>query len=255
MKKKSIWVIIAVLAAVGILAGAIYLWIASRRTELPDDVIQHTTQPTQGQPSATPELAEDPVNWEELHAISEDIYAYIEMPGTKVSYPIVQREGDDSYYLRRDVYGNYSVPGSIFTKYNYNSTDFNDPVTVVYGHAIISDGSMFGSLQSYMQSTTIDESTTFTIYMPGRQLNYQIFAAVPHDTKHILYYNDFSQEDQFNQYFENILNTRSLYANINEKYAPKFGDKVVMLYTCLNGEASQRYIVMGKLVEEIPLAS
>lgn len=255
MKKKSIWVIIAVLAAVGILAGVVYLWLASRRTELPDDIIQHSTQPTQEQPSATPELAEDPVNWEELHAISEDIYAYIEMPGTKVSYPIVQREGDDSYYLRRDVYGNYSVPGSIFTKYNYNSTDFNDPVTVVYGHAIISDGSMFGSLQSYMQSTTIDESTTFTIYMPGRQLNYQIFAAVPHDTKHILYYNDFSQEDQFNQYFENILNTRSLYANINEKYAPKFGDKVVMLYTCLNGEASQRYIVMGKLVEEIPLAS
>lgn len=255
MKKKSIWVIIAVLAAVGILAGVVYLWLASRRTELPDDIIQHSTQPTQEQPSATPELAEDPVNWEELHAISEDIYAYIEMPGTKVSYPIVQREGDDSYYLRRDVYGNYSVPGSIFTKYNYNSTDFNDPVTVVYGHAIISDGSMFGSLQSYMQSTTIDESTTFTIYMPGRQLNYQIFAAVPHDTKHILYYNDFSQEDQFNQYFKNILNTRSLYANINEKYAPKFGDKVVMLYTCLNGEASQRYIVMGKLVEEIPLAS
>lgn len=255
MKKKSIWVIIAALAAVGILAGAIYLWIASRRTELPDDVIQHSTQPTQAQPSATPELAEDPVDWDKLHAISEDIYAYIEMPGAKISYPIVQREGEDSYYLRRDVYGNYSVPGSIFTKYSYNSTDFNDPVTVVYGHAIVSDGSMFGSLQSYMQSTTIDETTTFTIYLPGRQLTYQVFAAVPHDKKHILYYNDFSQEDQFNQYFEKVLNTRSLYANINEEYAPEFGDKIVMLYTCLNGEASYRYVVMGKLVEEIPLAS
>lgn len=255
MKKKHIWVFIAVLAAVGVLAGAVYLWLAGRRTQLPDDVIQHSTQPTQEQPSATPELAKDPVDWDKLHAITEDIYAYIEMPQANISYPIVQREGDDSYYLRRDVYGNYSVPGTIFTQYSYNDTDFNDPVTLVYGHAIISDGSMFGSLQSYMQSTTIDASSTFTIYLPGRQLNYQIFAAVPHDKSHILYYNDFTQESVYNTFFQNILQTHSLYANVNAENAPEFGDRVVILSTCLNGGTSQRYVVMGKLVEEIPLAS
>lgn len=254
MKKKIIWVVIAVLAAVGILVGVVYLWIASRRTQLPDDVIQHSTQPSQEQPSSTPELAQDPVDWEKLHTISDEIYAYIEMPQAKISYPIVQHAEDDSYYLRRDVYGNYSVPGSIFTEYSYNGTDFNDPVTLVYGHAIVSDGSMFGSLQAHMQSTTIDETTTFTIYLPGRQLNYQIFAAVPHDKSHILYYNDFTQESVYTSFFENILQTHSLYANVNEEYAPEFGDRVVILSTCLDGGTSQRYVVMGKLVEEIPLA-
>lgn len=254
-KRKGLWMIIAVIAVVGIVAGSVYLWVASRRTTLPDDVISHSTPPTQEQPSQTPELAEDPVNWDKLHAITDDIYAYIEMPQANISYPIVQRAEDDSYYLRRDVYGNYSVPGSIFTEYSYNDTDFDDPVTLVYGHAIISDGSMFGSLQSCMQSTTIDDSSRFTIYLPGRQLNYQIFAAIPHDKSHILYYNDFTQETVFTTFFQNTLETRSLYANVNETYAPKFGDRVVILSTCLNGATSQRYLVMGKLVEEIPLAS
>lgn len=255
MKGKKIWVFVAALAALGMIAGGIYLWVASRRTNLPDNVIQHSTQPPQSQPSNTPALAEDPVDWEKLHAITQDIYAYIEMPKANISYPIVQRAGDDSYYLRRDVYGNYSVPGSVFTEYSYNSTDFRDPVTLVYGHAIVSDGSMFGSLQSYMQSTTIDTSTTFTIYLPGRQLNYQIFAAVPYDKSHVLYYNDFTQEQEFTRFFENVFQTRSLYANTNREYAPEFGDQVVILSTCLNGGTSQRYLVMGKLVEEIPLAS
>ena len=254
-RKKSLWVIIAVVAVVGIVAGCVYLWLAGRRTDLPDDVISHTTQPTEGQPSQTPELAEDPVNWEKLHQITEDIYAYIEMPEANISYPIVQRAEDDSYYLRRDVYGNYSVPGTIFTEYSYNNTDFEDPVTLVYGHAIISDGSMFGSLQSYMQSTTIDDSSRFTIYLPGRQLNYQIFAAIPHDKSHILYYNDFTQEEVFTSFFQKALESRSLYSNVNPDYAPEYGDRVVILSTCLNGETEQRYVVMGKLVEEIPLAT
>lgn len=255
MKGKKIWGLVAGLAALGLLASGVYLWLASRRTNLPEDVIQHSTQPTQSQSSAAPALEKDPVDWEKLHAITQDIYAYIEMPKAGISYPIVQRAEDDSYYLRRDIYGNYSVPGTIFTEYSYNSTDFRDPVTLVYGHAIVSDGSMFGSLQSYMQSTTIDTSTTFTIYLPGRQLNYQVFAAVPYDTSHVLYYNDFTQEQVFNRFFEDVFQTRSLYANTNREYAPKFGDQVVILSTCLNGATSQRYLVMGKLVEEVPLAS
>ena len=251
-RKKKIWVFVAVLAAVGIISGCVYLWLAGRRTKLPEDVIVHASQ----QPSAQmPELKEDPVNWEELHAITQDIYAFIELPQAKISYPVVQRAGDDSYYLRRDVYGKYSIAGSIFTEGTYNGTDFNDPVTLVYGHDMASDGSMFGSLQRYAQQATIDASCTFTIYQPGRQLNYQIFAAIPHDKSHVLYYNDFTKEQEYTRFFEKVLQSRSLYANVNADFAPDFGDRVVILSTCLIGDNTQRYLVMGKLVEEIPLAS
>ena len=102
------------------------------------------------QPEEAPEEQkppyESPVDFESLWRENSDIYAWLDLPGTKISDPILQRDGEDTYYLKHDAHGQPSSWGSIFTESLYNTTTFADPVTVIYGHQT-SDGSMFRSLQ------------------------------------------------------------------------------------------------------------
>ena len=130
-------------------------------------------------PVSEPEAkVEIPVDFEKLQEEHPDIYAWLEIPGTEIDYPVVQRSGDDGYYLRKDLDGHYSIAGTIFSESHYNGTDFMDPVTLLYGHNINND-TMFGELQNYVESLTLDESAVFYLYHPERKLTYQIFAGVP----------------------------------------------------------------------------
>lgn len=196
-----------------------------------------------------PPSVEVPVEFHSLVQENPDIYAWIQMPGTPVDYPVFQHFGDDSYYLRRDIHGNYSAAGVLFTEYRYNTTDFSDPVTIIYGHDM-ADGSMFGSLQTYTQMLTLDENVRFYIYQPGQKLTYQVFAAVPYNNSHILYYHNFQDEKDFTRFFDSIYETRSLYANLNPEFSPEAGDRVVILATCLKGDNTRRFLVMGVLTED-----
>ena len=249
-KKKLVWVVVGVLACLGIGFGLYFLLVLNRPAQLPEQVFQ----PEQSSQEPQVQEEENPLNWQELKSLNEDIYAWLEVAGTEIAQPIVQRFGDDSYYLRRDIYGNYSAPGTVFTEYQYNSTTFEDPVTMVYGHDM-TNGTMFGPLQDVIPQMTLDESSVFYIYLPERKLTYQIFAALPHDNSHVMYYNDFSSEEGFTQFFDGIMSTRDLRANLNPQAAPKPGDHVVILSTCLRGDNTHRYLVMGKLVDEVPLSS
>ena len=73
--------------------------------------------------------------FKKLKKTNKDIYAWIDVPGTKVNYAVVQSSGkkDDLFYLEHNIYGNYEFSGSIFSQ-RQNSKNFSDPVTVLYGH-------------------------------------------------------------------------------------------------------------------------
>ena len=84
------------------------------------------------------------IDFAELSSINPDIYAWIRIPDTQIDYPVLQREEDDTYYLRHNSSGRYAFAGSIYTE-EANSRDFKDPMTVLYGHNM-RDGSMFQNL-------------------------------------------------------------------------------------------------------------
>ena len=232
------------------------LWLLFLRQSAPEpEVLPPVVVEPEPIPDETPDMpepepaVESPVDFEVLQAEHPDIYAWIQVPGTPIDYPIVQRFGDDSYYLRRDLDGNYSVAGSLFTEFQYNVDDFSDPMTVVYGHQM-NDGTMFGSLQPYMTSHELGEGDLIYIYLPDCRKTYQIFAAVPYDTSHILYYHNFHTQEGFDRFIEKISTTRSLYANINEEFLPAFGDPLIVLSTCMVGNNQQRFLTVGVQVAE-----
>ena len=142
--------------------------------------------------------------------------------------------------------------GVIYTEASYNGRDFADPLTVLYGHNMNS-GLMFGTLQEmYSSQEALGEHSEIIIYLPDRELHYEVFAAVPFDKRHILYNYDLSDKRTFRLFFQEILSVRSLEAVFAEDAAIQSDEKALILSTCLTGNRNKRYLVCGKLSETVP---
>ena len=167
-----------------------------------------------------------PVDFASLQKENSDIYAWIRINGTPVDYPVVQSPTDDSFYLDHDSDGDYNINGAIFSEHRYNSLDFTDPVTVLYGHNMAS-GEMFGEFQSlYWDRDFLLENDDITVYLPDREMHFEIFAALPYSRMHLLHYYQFQKRSAFELFINDIYATRKLSAVLIEDRKPVFGDQV-----------------------------
>lgn len=223
------------------------------QTELPEQTeAPDSGQEAESEPEVSAEPYISPIDFDALWGENEDIYAWLDIPGTEISYPILQHPEDDAYYLRRNAQGESDSNGVIYTEASYNGRDFSDPLTVIYGHNMNS-GLMFGTLQKmYSSQKTLDEHSEIIIYLPDRELHYEVFAAVPFDNRHILYNYDLSDKRTFRLFFQEILSVRSLEAVFAEDAAIQSDEKALILSTCLTGNRSKRFLVCGKLSETVP---
>ena len=195
-------------------------------------------------------IYESPIDFQDLWEMNPDIYALLQIPGMGVSHPVLQREGDDSYYLRRDSRGESSRAGSIFSESKYNGRDFTDPVSILYGHCMRS-GEMFGTLQEvYSGEGGMEEYSEIVVYLPDQELHYQVFAAVPYSKKHVLYYHDFNDPEVFQAFLDKeVLSVRSINAAIDQEAEVSVTDRLLILSTCLKGDNQQRYLVVAKQLQ------
>lgn len=180
-----------------------------------------------------------PVDFEKLWEINPEIYAWIEIPGTSVAYPIVQSASDNSYYLNHTIEGMAGYPGSIYTE-GINSKDFRDFNTLIYGHDM-EDGSMFGGLYQFADPDYLKNHETLIIYTPEHKLTYRIFMSLTYDDRHIMGSFDFSEKEEREAYLASIGNTDT------EVTADS---KIVTLSTCIATQPSNRFLVEAVLVNE-----
>lgn len=192
------------------------------------------------------EPVEIPIDFEALWEINPEAYAWITIPGTEIDYPILQSETDNTYYLTHNIEGEESPEGAIFTE-DYNSKDFKDPNTVIYGHNM-RNGSMFQGLHEYMDRAFFDENREVLIYLPDKILHYEIFAAYLYDDRHLLESFDFEDEDVFEAYLNRIFSIRDMNSFIDTDMEVTAEDKIITLSTCYSNESNQRYLVQAVLV-------
>ena len=186
------------------------------------------------------------IDFDLLHNTSKNVYAWIEIPGSPVAYPIVQHPKNNGYYLRRAINGSYDVTGCIYTQ-NYNSQDFSDPNTLIYGHYMY-DGTKFGSLISYMDKEYFESHRKVVIYTEENQYVYKVFAALPFDTRHILTSYRISK-NPLEDFLEDVYSNRDARAVIAEDVTVDASkDKILTLSTCLKN-GGKRYLVLAVLVK------
>ncbi len=220
---------------------------AEPETEPPTETI--TATEVHPEPAA-PE-AEELLDFDVLQEVNKDICAWIEIDGTVIDDPILQNPEDDTKYLSYGYDNEKSTAGAIYTEATYNSRDFNDPVTLIYGHRTLK-GHMFGALHpTYSDPEGFAEHSDIKIYLPGEVRHYTVFAAVPYDSIHILYTYDFSNTYWYKNFFKQVKKIRAIGANINEDAFPEPGDRVIILSVCIEGNKTQRYLVMAVLGEDL----
>lgn len=189
-----------------------------------------------------------PIDFDELHQINPDIYAWIEIPDTVISYPVVQSADDDSYYLNHTIDGQEGYPGSIYTE-RANTRDFTDYNTVVYGHNM-KDGSMFMGLHAYEDVQYLKDHQTVNIYTPEKKYTYQVFAAVVYSDLHILAGYDFSSAEQRQLYLDSIYASRNVKSSFDESIPVDTESRILTLSTCIGGQPEQRFLVEAVLIDE-----
>lgn len=252
MKKKTSTIITAVLAIVIVVCLAIivrHIWVQKHNNKVYEDLQTEVTKTEQAE--AAPETEqpteqETTVDFNALWDVNPDIYAWIEIPGTQVAYPVLQKEGDDDYYLNVTVEGNSGLPGSIYSQASRNSKDFTDFNTILYGHDM-KDGSIFGTLKNYKEASYWEEHPEIYIYTPDQKLTYRIFAAVVYSDELIPYKYNLDTTDGRQKFLDSVYNNSDSRSMIDNEIEVNTDSKLLTLSTCIGSESNHRYLIVGVL--------
>lgn len=260
-RKRFLWIVTAVLAvtAVCCVGYAVHYYHKLNRQEAHYEELRVpkpqriVIEPEVAEVAKTPEEMEpvcDPIyDFENLREENADIYAWITVPGTQVDYPVLQSE-TDNYYLECNLDGSPGYPGCIYTN-KCNQKDFSDYNTVLYGHNM-KNGSMFGCLHSYEEQEFFDENREIIVYTEEGRLTYEIYAAVKFTDVYIPAYYDLATADGRDAFLSVLLeeSADSDVSHVDESVEIQPEDRLITLSTCVKGEQSKRWLVVGRLVEK-----
>ena len=189
------------------------------------------------------------IDFDSLKEQCEDVIGWIEIPGTKVNYVVVQG-GDNDYYLHHDINGNNSSNGTIFidSRVDLNLGDDSSSIQYspigFYGHHMRS-GKMFKTVCNYKQQSYLDSHPFAVYYSPEGVYKLDFFADqyVPGDSDEGLFTNQLYDESQFYPFIDNVINNSKI---SNPDVQVNYGDKVGYLVTCTYEQDNLRYALWYK---------
>lgn len=189
--------------------------------------------------------------YRELHEINNHMVGWLKIEGTVIDYPVLEVEGDNDYYLKKDFYGNESKWGQIIFDYR---CDYETPSTniILHGHHM-ADGTMFGGLKKYLKKSYYKEHKYIqfdTLYEEGE---YEIFAVfkskVYNNVDEVFKYYNFINaytEEEFNEYIRNVKEL-ALY---DTGITPVYGDELLALSTCEYSQENGRLVVVARKIKK-----
>lgn len=181
---------------------------------------------------AEPPTADDPwpeVDWEYWLAVNEDVVGWISIPGTDVSYPIVQaRSWNPSYYLYHDVYGNWNVYGAIYLDAGCEDKCLDSDNAVIFGHHM-NDGSMLAAVADYADAGFMEDCRMVCLQTPDRKWAVEVHASeiVPgwSETKRT----EFSDKQDLRAYWEERMSAAYITRDVDIASPPQ---RMTTLVTC-----------------------
>ena len=181
------------------------------------------------------------MNVTKLKGENKDCIGYLEVPGTSISYPIMQTRDNPNYYLNHDFDKNYSFYGTPYLS-AYCDLKKSDNL-IIYGHNI-NGGKMFGALDQYKQKDFFDRHRKI-YFTTDRRREYEVFAVMSVNVRKFKYWKFIMARDEkdYDEFAQKVLE-HSMW-NIGGK--PKYKEQILMLSTCDNGkEDDWRIVVVGK---------
>jgi len=209
-------------------------------------------EPTEGEPAVEVPPAEEEkeselpevlteINLQALRDVNADVLGWIQIPGTRISYPLM-RGTDNDYYLEHTWQKKRSAVGAIFMDYRNNS-DFSDFNTVIYGHNM-KDDSMFGGLHDFKNKAFLDAHPCVNIIDEAELREYRIFAVYEASVSTAeAYQMSFAGEEERQAFLDQSLSLSAVDTDVK----PTVEDEVITLSTCTGRGYSTRWVVQAVL--------
>lgn len=173
-----------------------------------------------------------------LRQQNPDVLGWILIPGTRVSYPVVQGT-DNSYYLNHTWRGGKNSVGAIFMDYR-NSGDLSDFNSIIYGHRM-NNRSMFGTLSQYKSRSYWQAHPYVYLTDDSGTHRYEIFAAGEVSVESNVYRLGLRSSSGRQSFLDSCLSLSAL----NTGVTPHVYDKVLTLSTCTGNGHATRWVVQA----------
>ena len=179
-------------------------------------------------------------NQEELKSINNNYEMWIEIPNTKINYPIVQGK-DNEYYLKHNFKNESNMSGTIFVDCNNNIDE--DKNIIIYGHNM-RNGTMFNNITKFKEESFFNNNNnTINIIRNNILYQYEIFSIYVEDESKVSLEIELTDNDAFVNYALNEA-SKSMY---NKNIIITEEDKIITLVTCSYEYTGARTILVGKL--------
>lgn len=184
------------------------------------------------------------IDFEALLERNGDIVAWLDIPDTRISYPVLKGEDNDTY-LRTDLDHHYSTAGSLFIDAALSGT-FSEPSNLIYGHHM-HNGSMFADLSHYREQDYFDQHRELYLYLSdGRVYHYTAVAWLNPTADSHIYTFGYAADDIFAAYANDILSQSLIPAHRTIKAE----DHLLILSTC-ERTANEKRLVLVAVLEDI----
>lgn len=181
-------------------------------------------------------------DWAALQSLNSGISAYLYYPKLGLSFPVVAPD-NNSYYLTHDLYGKYSIYGSIFLDKEC-SNDYLSKNNIIYGHSVsYQETGMFTPIKNLTNKDMFSSSGRFILYTPSQNYLCEVFSFRYISIKSTPYRISFSSNDDFLDWI-NEVKTDSMYTD--ESISINASSKILTLSTCADN-GKNRYIVHAKM--------
>lgn len=188
--------------------------------------------------------------YRQLYEENKDIVGWLNIGSGLFSTPIMQK--DNQYYLSHDFYGKENEHGQIFID-EKNSSDFTDDNTIIYGHNIPSDHSMFNILTNFKNPEFVKEHPTIEVNSLHKKQSYAVAGVYLVSTRpehgevfDYINYLNFANETARTYYLGQIHDRSLLDTGV------KIGaeDQLVTLSTCTYEFSDARLVVVARKLRE-----
>ena len=211
-------------------------------TEEPPSMLMVINDPETGEPvQILPEYAQ-------LYTMNNDLVGWIQIPGTKLNYPVMQTPEAPNYYLKRNFQKKRNGHGCIFAN-ELCDIDTADNITL-YGHHM-NDGSMFATLSKYKKKSYWEDHPTVIFDTLTKRQQYEIFAVFVTSAsvgKGFRYHTFIDAQTQA-EYDEFVTQCKKL-SKYDTGVTPQYGQQLITLSTCEYSQTNGRLVVVARLVEE-----
>ena len=185
-----------------------------------------------------------------LYEMNNDLVGWINIPDTRVNYPVCQNLTVKDYYLYRNFNKEDSKDGCIYVREACDVFTPSDNV-VIYGHRMNS-GAMFADVMNYRKKAFWETHQTFTFDTIYEHHTYQVIAVFITSANYgegFAYHQFNTAENQAE--FDEFMSTVHALQLYDTGHTAEYGDMLITLSTCTpryEEPDNGRFVVIAKRI-------